>query len=272
MIKKQILCCSAFFSLLIVAKLAKYDHAEAEQSTKQQQVHFVSTAETNEDEGVKSERLASLHFAQVYLPHDRQVLNKMTRYLDDYSHQNSASRKLYEKALKFLPEVERILVSMGIPEDFKYIPLIESGLTKNTTSIKGASGYWQFIPATARAYGLRVDAEVDERQDLVKSTRAAAKYLKALYREFEDWTLVAAAYNIGDGNLRRAIARQGQDDYFRLKLNRETGSYIYKLIAAKEMIEQPEMYGYAAKKAKNVSKPEPTLYAWESSSFTENLL
>src|SRR5690606_5031247 len=125
---------------------------------------------------------------------------------------------------------------------------VESGFTSGTTSRRGASGYWQFMPNTAKAFGLQVDDVVDERQDVEKSTIAAAKYLKSLYGEFNSWTLVAAAFNIGEGNLLRAINRQNEDNYFRLKLNRETGSYLYKLISVKEIIEHPTRHGYRTKK------------------------
>src|SRR5690606_24311179 len=111
-------------------------------------------------------------------------------------------------------------------------------------SHRGASGYWQFMPATAKSFGLRVDNAVDERKDIEKSTVAAAKYIKALYREVNSWTLVAAAFNIGEGNLLRAINRQQEDNYFRLKLNKETGSYVYELFSVKEIIEHPKLHGY----------------------------
>lgn len=268
MIKKQILCCSAFFSVLLLAKFAKFENEQESMESPQHHIHFVSSIETLEKEDLSTQRLASLHFAQVYLPHDQLILNKMMRHLRDYTYQNKGSQKLYDKAIKSLPEIASLLVSMGIPEDFKYIPLIESGLSKNTTSHKGASGYWQFIPATARAYGLRVDDEIDERQDLIKSTNAAGKYLKALHAEFGDWALVAAAYNTGDGNLKRVIKRQNENDYFRLKLNRETGNYVYKLIAAKEVIERPELYGYQNHKQES----DQTLFAWETNGLNDRFL
>jgi len=160
------------------------------------------------------------------------------RYLKTYSRKQH-SRLLQRKAKSALPKVATVLRRYGVPEDFKYIPLVESGFTHGTTSHRGASGYWQFMPHTARAFGLRVDSVVDERHDIEKSTIAAAKYLKSLYNIFNSWTLVAAAYNIGEGNLQRAINRQQQDNYFKLKLNRETGSYVYKLISVKEVIEHP---------------------------------
>src|SRR5690606_22891669 len=123
-------------------------------------------------------------------------------------------------------------------------PLIESDMNPGVTSHKGAGGYWQFMPATARLYGLTVNETVDERKDLIKSTDAAARYIKSLYKEFGDWTLVAAAYNVGIGNLKSSIRKQGTSDYFKLKLNQETGAYVYKLVSVKQVIENPNKHGF----------------------------
>ena len=123
------------------------------------------------------------------------------------------------------------------------MPLVESGL-QGGTSPKGASGYWQFMPQTARDFGLKVNTELDERQNIRKSSIAAAKYIRSLYREFNSWTLAAAAYNIGEGSLKRQMHKQSQDNYYKMRLNRETASYVYKLISMKEIIENPTRYGY----------------------------
>jgi len=192
---------------------------------------------------------ASLSFADETLPlGDKQIEKKMLKHLKEYSFAKQRSYLLHHKAMKALPRIAAILRKYGIPEDFKYVPLVESGFTSGTTSRRGASGYWQFMPNTAKAFGLQVDDVIDERQDVEKSTIAAAKYLKSLYGEFNSWTLVAAAFNIGEGNLLRAINRQNEDNYFRLKLNRETGNYLYKLISVKEIIEHPNLHGYRTKK------------------------
>ena len=150
---------------------------------------------------------------------------------------------MHAKALKLFPVIEPILAFYGIPEDFKYIPLVESGLCEGT-SPKGAKGIWQFMPGTARSYGLKVGHGKDDRMNVRKSTIAACKYIKELYGEFNSWTLAAAAYNNGSIKLERAINRQNEDNYFRMSLNRETGSYVYKIIAMKEIISKPSKYGY----------------------------
>ncbi|HLS94789.1 lytic transglycosylase domain-containing protein [Sphingobacterium allocomposti] len=188
---------------------------------------------------------SSIRFADRRVPLQNPTVEvKFERYLANFSFRRQQSYDLHKKAAKHLPKIASILRSYGIPEDFKYIPLIESDMNPRVTSHRGAGGYWQFMPATARLYGLRVDGQVDERKDLIKSTHAAARYLKSLYKEFDDWTLVAAAYNVGGGNLKSTIRRQGTRDYYKLRLNKETGSYIYKLVSVKQVIENPNKHGY----------------------------
>jgi len=197
----------------------------------------------------KKDRLfASLNFADEYLPEgDVRVEKKITRSLKAHSFERLRTHKLHKNAKAWFPKIEPILRRYGIPEDFKYLPLVESGLIEGT-SHRGASGLWQFMPATARAFGLKVNASADERLDVEKSTIAACKYLQVLYKDFGNWTLVAAAYNVGGGSLRKAIRNQQEGDYYKLKLNKETSNYVYKLISTKEVIENPWMYGYKVEK------------------------
>ena len=251
MIKKQVLCCSVLFSLLSLAKLSDFDVRAGENRSDRPVSLPLSELERAHVVPVENPSyLGSLHFANEFPPlEDKQIKKKLINHLRGFSFEKQNSYRIHDLAVHSLPQVEAILVEYGIPNDFKYIPLIESRFTKNVTSPKGASGYWQFMPATARAFGLRVNEEVDERQHLVKSTHAAAKYLKALHREFGNWALVAAAYNIGSGNLRKAMKAQGEDNYFRLKLNRETSAYVYQLIAVKEIIEHPVIHGYSGQQA-----------------------
>ncbi len=189
-----------------------------------------------------------LNFAKEVFPiENKRAKAKMKKTLQTFSYASLQTHRLHRKAAEWFPIVEPILKSYGIPEDFKYMPLVESGLNSGV-SHKGAAGYWQFMPATARSYGLKVNSEIDERKNLRKSTIAAAKYIKELYKIFGNWTLVAAAYNVGDGHMRKQINRQNQEDYFKMKLNRETASYVYKLISMKQIIKHPARYGYTAPK------------------------
>jgi DNA-binding protein Fis len=112
------------------------------------------------------------------------------------------------------------------------------------------------MPGTARNYGLRVNGAVDERQSIRKSTIAACKYLKELHGIFHSWTLAAAAYNIGETNLQRQMVRQGQRNYYKMKLNGETASYVYKLIAMKEIIENPLKHGFVSRSNQLLAQKE----------------
>ena len=154
--------------------------------------------------------------------------------------------ELRRNANQYFKIVEAYLKATGLPEDFKYLAIVESGFTQ-AVSPKGATGFWQFMAPTAKEYGLTVNESIDERNDIYKSTYAAcrqlADYYNSIAREFKvySWVLTAAAYNFGIGNMGKEIRRQG-GDYFQMKLNEETASYVYKIIAVKELWEYPELY------------------------------
>jgi len=202
----------------------------------------------------------TLNFANEAIPvNDKKVDKKMNHTLRKLDFSCIQSYVLQRNAEKWFPVIVPILKAHGIPEDFKYIPLVESGFCI-TVSPRGAAGIWQFMPGTARTYGLKVGHGVDERMDLRKSTIAACKYLLELHGIFKSWTLAAAAYNNGEIQLARAINKQNEDNYFRMHLNRETGVYVYSIIAMKEILSKPAKYGY--KMAAIYSKPSPELLAY----------
>jgi len=247
--RKKVLCFSIVLSAMVASKLyttAKPGPANdpvkkvlLEQLDKKRKVIAYSP------EKLKAVYYSSITFANESVPLENpSVESKFEKYLARFSFRKQQSYDLHKKAEKHLPKIASILKSYGIPEDFKYIPLIESDMEPGVTSSKGAGGYWQFMPSTARLYGLKVNGGVDERKDLVKSTHAAARYLKSLYDDFNDWTLVAAAYNVGGGSLKASIRRQGVSNYYGLKLNQETGAYVYKLLSVKQVIENPNKHGY----------------------------
>jgi membrane-bound lytic murein transglycosylase D len=183
-------------------------------------------------------------FANEALPvNDASVNRKMQHSLLKHNYKYVQSNILQNKAEKLFPIIEPILKAYCIPDDFKYVPLVESGFGESTSS-RGAKGLWQFMPGTARTYGLKVGKGIDERTNIRKSTIAACKYIKELYVEFNSWTLAAAAYNNGEIKLARAINNQNEDNYFLMHLNRETAAYVYNIIAMKEIISQPKKYGY----------------------------
>lgn len=238
MIKKHLIACSVLLLLMISGKVVINSNSANRFELVPEKGDFPRK------EPKKDNSKVSLSFANEELPlQNKKVAKRMKKTLRDHEFENLQTQKLHKKAAKWFPIIEPILKAHKIPDDFKYIPLVESGL-KSGVSPKGAAGYWQFMPQTARSFGLKVNGRVDERLDVHKSTVAAAKYLKALHREFGSWTLVAAAYNLGENKLRKSMDRHNHDNYFQLKLNRETSSYVYKLVSMKEIIEKPAKYGY----------------------------
>ena len=148
-----------------------------------------------------------------------------------------------KRANRVFPVVEPILKKNGVPDDFKYLMVAESGLV-NVVSPAKAEGYWQFMSGTAKEYGLEVNKEVDERYHLKKSTEAACKYLKKRYRKFGSWAMVAASYNAGDGGVNKYINYQKVNSYYDLAMFTETGRYIYRTLAYKLIMQNPEKYGF----------------------------
>lgn len=149
-----------------------------------------------------------------------------------------------KRASKFFPHMEKIIKEAGLPDDLKYVAVIESGLRPHVSSHKGAVGYWQFLRATGRMYGLKINYIIDERCNLFKSTESACKYLKELNRQFDDWFLSVAAYNMGASGIKQQIKVQGTDEFNSLYLSEETQRYIFKIIAAKYIMENQRRFGF----------------------------
>lgn len=163
---------------------------------------------------------------------------------------------MLKRANRFFPVIEKVLKNEGLPNDLKYIALIESGLL-NVVSPAGAAGFWQFMDKTGKQYGLTINDEVDERYHLERATIAACKYFKEAYRQFNDWSLVAASYNMGIEGLKRQLQNQYVQGYNELYLNTETSRYVFRLLAIKEIAERPENYGFFLAKTHNYD-PIPT--------------
>jgi hypothetical protein len=171
-------------------------------------------------------------------------------------------------ANRYLHIIKPILEKNGIPSDFQYIPLAESGF-KNVISPKGATGYWQFLKETAKEHGLEVTNEIDERYHLVKSTEAACQFFKKSYEDFGSWTLAAATYNVGRKRIKTHIRNQEEKNYYNLYMNQETSRYIYRIIAIKLVIENPRQYGFKLRE-KDLYQPIHTKQI-EVTSTIENL-
>ena len=150
---------------------------------------------------------------------------------------------LIKRANKWFPIIEEILNEEGIPEDFKYLAVAESGL-ENTRSPRGAKGFWQLMPHTAKEFGLEVNSNVDERYHIEKSTRVACKYLKKAKKKFGNWTLTAASFNRGIYGLEKELLRQKVKSYYDLLLNSETRRYIFRILAIKLIMLNPKNYGF----------------------------
>ena len=186
-----------------------------------------------------------LNFAGEPVPlRDFEVKERMEKELIRYIFNHSATILNIKRAHRWEGEMKKILRDNGVPEDFFYLCVAESHLT-NAVSPAGAKGFWQFMPETAKNYSLEVSDQVDERYDPIKSTYAAAAYLKDAYRKFQNWTLVAASYNMGVGGLEAQMNRQGVTNYYDLFLNMETSAYVFRVLAIKSVLQDPATYGFA---------------------------
>lgn len=171
------------------------------------------------------------------------VYERMDRELSVNTYWHSTTLLNIKNAYKYFPIIEKIMAEEGLPDDFKYLAIAESNL-RNATSPAGAKGLWQFMRETGKYYDLEVTSEVDERYHLEKSTRAACKYIKDYYKRFKSWTLSAAAYNMGGTRLKREMDAQRGKTYYDLNLNQETDRYVFRIIAIKEVIGNPERFGF----------------------------
>lgn len=151
---------------------------------------------------------------------------------------------IIRRANRVFPIIEPILQQYEVPNDFKYLAVIESALV-NATSSSGAKGVWQFMPDTAREKGMEVNEYVDERYHLEKSTEAACKYLLDAKEKFGSWTMAAASYNAGMTGLSKKVEEQKVSDYYDLGLTEETSRYVFRILALKEIMKQPALYGFS---------------------------
>lgn len=171
------------------------------------------------------------------------VKERLDREMTTNINLHSSTTLIIKRANRYFPVIEPILKKNGIPDDFKYLCVIESALA-NATSPAGAKGFWQFMPETAREYNLEVSSTVDERYDVVKATEAASQYLLRAYNKFGNWTLVAAAYNRGMAGIDRQIMAQSVSSYYDMYLNEETSRYVFRILALKEIMQNASKYGY----------------------------
>ncbi|AXT19665.1 lytic transglycosylase domain-containing protein [Flavobacteriaceae bacterium AU392] len=199
----------------------------------------------------------NLEFSGEALPlKDPEVFERMDRELLVNTYWQSNGLLMFKRANKFFPVIEPILAKYGVPDDFKYLAVIESGL-QNVTSPAGARGFWQILRTTARENGLEVNANVDERYNLEKATEVACKYLLKAKERFGSWTLAAASYNAGMAGISRRLKTQNVTNYYDLLLGEETGRYIFRIVALKEILNAPAKYGFNFRN-KDLYKTIPT--------------
>lgn len=184
-------------------------------------------------------------FAGQTIRFDRSDLyERMDRELIAFTYMHTNSTLLLKKSERIFSQVVPVLRREGVPEDLKYLMAIESNLDPKSVSSAGAAGLWQFTKSTAREYGLEVSAEVDERYNIEKSTKAACDYLKKAYAKYGDWMTVAASYNGGQNGITRKLADQRQTSALDLWLVEETSRYMFRVLAAKMFFERPSDFGF----------------------------
>ena len=197
----------------------------------------------------------SLEFAGEAVPLDNyDTRESLLRELMSCMYLHSRTTLTLLATTRYFPVIEPIMKKYGIPDDFKYLCMAESGLDPNVRSGAGAAGLWQLMPVYAKSVGLLVGGDVDERYDVTKATEAACRYLKAAYDKYGDWATVAASYNAGMGRISGELTKQEADSSFDLWLVEETTRYVYRIMAIKQIFEAPYKYGFVLR-AQDLYKP-----------------
>ncbi|MCC8174721.1 MAG: lytic transglycosylase domain-containing protein, partial [Odoribacter sp.] len=175
------------------------------------------------------------------------VQESLQRELIVNTYLHSSTVQLIKKAPRFFSIIEPILEKNGIPDDFKYVAVIESNLNPRAVSPAKAVGLWQFLEGTGKEYKLEINSDVDERYNVEKSTEAACAFIKSLYNRFGSWTAAAAAYNMGGGGLNNQMKNQNETNYYSLLLSEETERYVFRILALKQIMTHPRTYNFDIK-------------------------
>ena len=193
---------------------------------------------------------AEVHFADETIHLNRADLReRMDREITAFTYSHQLTLLMIKRANRYFPIVEPILKECGVPDDLKYLMVIESNLSPRARSSAGAAGMWQFMQETGRKYGLEVNVNIDERYNIEKATRAACAYLKESYEMYGDWMTVAASYNAGQNGITRRLEQQGVDNAMDLWLVEETSRYMFRILTAKMVLENPKAYGFMLKRS-----------------------
>lgn len=266
--KKHLLLILALLAILLTAGLG---YAIGKQHCAQQNVNpNDNIPNLYSNKGATPPLPNTLDFAGESVPLDVYYVHEaLDKEMIVNCYQHSKTIQIIKRAARYFPVIEPILKEEGLPDDFKYLCVAESGL-ENVVSPAKAAGFWQFIPSTGKLFGMEISDDVDERYHLEKSTRAACKYLKNAKKNFGSWSLAAAAYNMGEANLKKNIDNQNIDNYWDLYLNQETARYVYRILSYKLIMNNPRLYGYDFCPAQlyhpvpyqeiTVTSPIPSLY------------
>lgn len=187
---------------------------------------------------------------------DPDVRERLDREIHVNTFFHSSTIFLLKRANRWLPQIRTILDSYQLPQDLEYLAVIESGL-QNVISPSNAVGFWQFLKPTGKEFGLEISREVDQRYDPILSTHAAARYLQEAWNKFGNWTNAAASYNIGMNGLRKELDEQQVSSYYDLNTNDETARYLFRAMALKIILTNPEKFGYNIP-AEHLYEPEQT--------------
>lgn len=234
------------FFLLVIAAVGIQSVSQTQTSTDTKIA--TTTTQTNKvsnDYNVYALPMPSyLDFAGERVPLENpDIYERMDRELHVNTYWQSNMILLMKRSRKFFPVIEPLLAKYGLPDDFKYLAVAESGLD-NVRSPAGASGFWQIMKGTGKEYGLEINDYVDERYNIALSTKVAAEYLTKSKERFGDWTTACAAYNAGNAGVNNQMKRQDVDEYYDLLLNSETARYVFRILAFKEIMTNPEKYGF----------------------------
>ena len=263
---------------LVNAMSAKKDEKNIYEQAEELRSGETTTLEDTEDSPLKESFFNNYKVYAIDLPEkldfagervpieDPDVYERLDREFLVNTYWQSNGLLYIKRANKYFPIIEPILKRNNIPDDFKYLALIESGLT-NAVSPAGASGFWQFMKSAAKEYGLEVGDQVDERYHLEKATQAACDYLNAAKRSTGSWTMAAAAYNAGVAGMNRQANLQETNNYYDLWLNNETSRYVFRILAVKEIMKNPKKYGFIFDK-RHLYNELPTYSVMIDSSIT----
>jgi hypothetical protein len=226
-------CCFVLFTLFLTSKEESTPIPD-KQMNRSVLPQMVKGVDLNKAYSFAGEKIPTENF---------DVLQRLDYELTTNAYRHGKTVINMKRASRYFPIIEPIFKEQGIPDDLKYIAVAESDLS-NATSPAGAKGFWQFMPAVARQYGLEVNSEVDERYHLEKATLAATKLLRDYHKRFDDWVLATAAYNGGIGRIGRSLNDQKGGSFYDLNLNNETSRYVFRVVAMKEIMNNPKEFGF----------------------------